>query len=105
LIALLVDRVAEAVDFGLNRPSTSNSSGRPAWRQSERDEFTTFVTNVLRKAEVQMNVILGALVYIDRAMPHLRIAITDWAHHRVFLGALILAHKYLNDSCLKNVHW
>lgn len=29
----------------------------------------------------------------------------EWAHHRVFLGAIILASKYLNDSSLKNVHW
>ena len=41
----------------------------------DRDEFTSFVSRILRRAEVTMSVILGALVYIERAKPHLRIAI------------------------------
>lgn len=30
---------------------------------------------------------------------------SEFAHHRVFLGALIAASKYLNDASLKNTHW
>jgi hypothetical protein len=44
-------------------------------------------------------------VYIARARPHISIALEQWALERVFLGALILASKYTNDSSLKNVHW
>ncbi|KAJ7869851.1 hypothetical protein B0H13DRAFT_1896473 [Mycena leptocephala] len=36
----------------------------------------------------------GNLVYIDRGKPHLQISRPDWIHHRVFLGALVLASKY-----------
>jgi len=50
-------------------------------------------------------VVLATLVYLDRAKPHLHIALEEWANERVFLGALIVASKYLNDSSLKNVHW
>jgi hypothetical protein len=46
-----------------------------------------------------------AIVYVGRAKAHLRIAFEQWALERVFLGALIVASKYVNDSTLKNVHW
>jgi len=52
-----------------------------------------------------MPVILATLVYLNRAKPHLHIALEEWANERVFLGAIIVASKYLNDSSLKNVHW
>ncbi|KAF8912213.1 hypothetical protein CPB84DRAFT_1841893 [Gymnopilus junonius] len=71
----------------------------------EHLKFTTFVTDVLTRAEVTMPTLLAALVYIDRARPHLHIGLEQWALERVFLGALIVASKFLNDSTLKNVHW
>lgn len=52
-----------------------------------------------------MHTLIVSLVYIDRAKPHLHIGLEQWALERVFLGALIVASKYLNDSTLKNVHW
>ena len=52
-----------------------------------------------------MATILVTLVYIHRCKPNLSIETEDWAHHRVFLGALIVASKYTNDSTLKNSHW
>jgi len=63
------------------------------------------VNNVLTRAEVEVPVVLATLVYLNRAKPHLHIALEEWANERVFLGALIVASKYLNDSSLKNVHW
>jgi hypothetical protein len=65
----------------------------------------TFVSDVITRAEVTMPTLLATLVYIDRARPHLHIGLEQWALERVFLGALIVASKYLNDSTLKNVHW
>jgi hypothetical protein len=63
------------------------------------------VNNVLTRAEVEVPVVLATLVYLNRAKAHLHIALEEWANERVFLGALIVASKYLNDSSLKNVHW
>ena len=37
--------------------------------------------------------ILTTLAYLDRARPHLHIALEEWANERVFLGALIVASK------------
>jgi hypothetical protein len=74
-------------------------------RRPEHAKFTTFVTNVIARAEVTTPTLLASLVYIDRAKPHLHIALEEWALERVFLGALIVASKYLNDSTLKNIHW
>jgi hypothetical protein len=45
------------------------------------------------RAEVTTSIVLGALVYIHRARSCLQIAVDEWAHERVFLGALIVASK------------
>lgn len=104
LIEYVVECIAETVDYALGRPSTS-SRGRSQSRQKEQIKFTQFVTDVLRKAEVKVPTLLVSLAYINRAKPHLSIALEQWANERVFLGALITASKYVNDSTLKNVHW
>lgn len=51
------------------------------------------VHNVLVRAEVEVPVVLATLVYLNRAKPHLHIALEEWANERVFLGALIVASK------------
>ncbi|CDO70314.1 hypothetical protein BN946_scf184843.g3 [Trametes cinnabarina] len=111
LIEHIVDTVTETVDYALGRPSSS-TRGRSMSRHTEHSKFLKFVTDVIDKAEVKVPALLVTLVYINRAKPHIQIALEQWANERVFLGALILANKlisrlsqYLNDSTLKNVHW
>ncbi|KAI0351547.1 hypothetical protein OH77DRAFT_1410994 [Trametes cingulata] len=104
LIEHLVDTVVETVDYALGRPSSS-TRGRSLSRHTEHSKFLKFVTDVIHKAEVKVPALLVTLVYINRAKPHIQIALEQWANERVFLGALILASKYLNDSTLKNIHW
>lgn len=87
----VVDCTVETVDYAMGRPSTSR--GRSAARQNNHANFVHFVTNVLTKAEVKVPIVLVALAYMDRAKPHLQIALEQWACERVFLGALILANK------------
>lgn len=101
VIEYVVDCVAETVDYAMGRRSPPRSRSR----RPELSKFTTFVSNVLTRAEVTTPVVLSTLVYIDRAKPHLHIALEEWALERVFLGSLIVASKYLNDSTLKNIHW
>ncbi|KAF7324022.1 Cyclin N-terminal domain-containing protein [Mycena kentingensis (nom. inval.)] len=67
--------------------------------------FSTFVTKVLKRAEVSTATVLVALVYISRARDNLLIDLDAWVRERIFLGALVVASKYANDSTLKNVHW
>ncbi|KAJ6563713.1 hypothetical protein DFH09DRAFT_920181 [Mycena vulgaris] len=102
VIDYVVDCVAETVDHALGRTPTR---GRAPTRSPYIPKFTSFVRTVLSRAEVTAPTLLTALVYIFRARPHLSIAIEEWALERVFLGALIAASKYTNDSTLKNVHW
>ncbi|KAI9508461.1 hypothetical protein F5148DRAFT_906016 [Russula earlei] len=104
IIEHLIDSVVETVDFALSRPSHSGR-GRTLSRHSEGSAFSALVHNVLARAEVELPVVLTTLVYLNRARPHLHIALEEWANERVFLGALIVASKYLNDSTLKNLHW
>ncbi|CCL98768.1 uncharacterized protein FIBRA_00773 [Fibroporia radiculosa] len=103
-IEYIVDAVVDTVDYALGRP-TSSSRGRSLSRRPEHVKFSNFVADVIHKAEVKLPSLLVTLVYINRAKPHLQIALEQWACERVFLGALIVANKYLNDSTLKNVHW
>ncbi|KAF8131252.1 hypothetical protein K438DRAFT_1885854 [Mycena galopus ATCC 62051] len=97
VIDYVVDCVSDAVNYAFGRPAT--------FRSAHSRKFTNFVSNVLSRAEVAPPTLLVALVYIARARTHLSIALEEWALERVFLGALIIASKYTQDSTLKNVHW
>ena len=88
----VIDSVVDTVDYAMGRPSSSRR-GRALSRRSEHASFATFVTNVLTRAEVTIPTILVSLVYIDRAKPHLQIALEEWACERVFLGAVMVASK------------
>ncbi|KAJ7453095.1 hypothetical protein FB451DRAFT_1373843 [Mycena latifolia] len=112
VIDYIVDCVSETVDFAMGRlppspPSASSPSrrGRSPPRTAYQAKFASFVSTVLSRAEVTPPTVLTALVYVHRARPHLSIALEEWALERVWLGALISASKYTNDSTLKNVHW
>ncbi|KAG2350076.1 hypothetical protein BDR05DRAFT_955942 [Suillus weaverae] len=104
VIEYVVDCVVETVNYAMGRPSSS-LRGRSVSRRPEHTKFTTFVSNVLTRAEVTLPTLLVSLVYINRAKPHLQIALEEWACERVFLGAVMVASKFSNDSTLKNVHW
>jgi RNase H-fold protein (predicted Holliday junction resolvase) len=90
-IATIVEESAETVNYALGLPTTSR--GRSSARTSKNKEFTKFVERVLDTAEVSITDILVTLVYMRRARAHLSIETEEWALHRVFLGALVLAHK------------
>ncbi|KAK7018940.1 hypothetical protein R3P38DRAFT_3274034 [Favolaschia claudopus] len=108
VIDYTIEVVAETVDFAMSTtpPSPSSSRSTPPPRvASLLPTFRPFLTTVLTRAEVTLPTLLVALVYTARARPHLAIALPAYALERVFLGALICASKYTNDSTLKNVHW
>jgi hypothetical protein len=96
VIDYVVTCVADTVDYAFGQPSAPSS---------ELPSFTRFVSSTLSYADVAPATLLVALVYIARARPHLSIALAQWARERVFLGALIAASKYTQDSTLKNAHW
>ncbi|KAF6743752.1 hypothetical protein DFP72DRAFT_1098152, partial [Ephemerocybe angulata] len=109
----VVDQVIETVDYAMGKstaststPASSSPRGRtPVARTPAQLKFTTLVSTVLTRADITTPTLLTSLLYINRARPYLHIALEEWALERLFLGALITANKYLNDSTLKNVHW
>ncbi|KAJ7685779.1 hypothetical protein DFH06DRAFT_50599 [Mycena polygramma] len=105
VIDYVVDCVAETVDYAMGRTAPSSSVPPRGSSTNYLPKFTSFVSTVLSRAEVTPPTLLVALAYTHRARPHLSIALEEWALERVFLGALIAASKYTNDSTLKNVHW
>ncbi|KAJ6486541.1 hypothetical protein C8R47DRAFT_526143 [Mycena vitilis] len=98
VIEYIVDCVSDTVDYALGRPAH-------APRSVYRHSFTAFVSTTLSRAEVAPPTVIVALAYIARARPQLEIAVERWALERAFLGALILASKYTQDSTLRNAHW
>jgi len=98
----IAETTINAVDTALGYQSTAWNRALPGAR---RVPFKRFVWDVIRRASVKMPVLLVTLVYIARAKSHLHIETEDWACERVFLGALMVASKYTNDSTLRNIHW
>ena len=82
-----IDTVNQAVG------SPSSSRGRRDSRSPEATSFAEFAANVIGRAEIPTAVLLVTLVYIYRSRPHLSVEAEEWALHRVFLGALMLASK------------
>jgi hypothetical protein len=90
----VVDSVVETVDFAMgHRPAAPPSSGGKAACPPKHTKFIAFVINILTTAEVTTPTVLAALIYIDRAKPHLHIGLEQWALERVFLGSIIVASK------------
>ncbi|KDQ58728.1 hypothetical protein JAAARDRAFT_128497 [Jaapia argillacea MUCL 33604] len=98
LIDYLINVITDVVSFALGRQDGSSSDLHP-------EKFTSFVTSVLLKADISTPVLLSALTYIRSAKPYLHVAHEELARYRVFLGALICASKFLNDTRRKNCEW
>ncbi|KAJ7743584.1 hypothetical protein B0H16DRAFT_1693433 [Mycena metata] len=92
----VVHCVSETVDQGLGRISTPSSCN---------GGFTSFVSTVLARSRENLAAVLTSLCYISRVRSNLCIPRNEYAFERVFLGALIVASKYINDRTLKNAHW
>lgn len=85
----------------------------------------TFISMQVNASNVHITTFLATLIYLERLrtrlpedvtcmsnrkthwLPNLNLSCLDsqTACHRIFLATLIIAAKYLNDSCPKNIHW
>ncbi|KAI8644922.1 hypothetical protein BD408DRAFT_412722 [Parasitella parasitica] len=63
-------------------------------------EFVFFVQKVTHLANINVRTLLVALIYLKRAKSNLpkRAIGSDDTNHRMFLGALLLASKFLKDT-------
>ncbi|KAJ7604118.1 hypothetical protein FB45DRAFT_939816 [Roridomyces roridus] len=101
VIAYVVDCITDAVEHALTA-SRAYPRGRPILPSSA---LISFASTVLSRAQVSVATILVALAYIARVRSFLCISEPQYAFERAFLGALMCASKYTQDSPLKNVHW
>ena len=121
-----VHTTLETVDYALGREPSSSLDRTPRYCKKKHGGFAQFVWRMICTSRVSAAVVLVALIYINRAKPHLRITTERWACERIFVGALVLAGKvsplsdvihylivlipsvanqYLNDKMMKNVVW
>lgn len=93
-----------------NLPPTPPST--PPHRSASKHDPTlpsveAFITSLVEQSHVQVPTLMSSLVYLDRLQAKLPPVAKGMrcTVHRIFLAALILAAKNLNDSSPKNKHW
>lgn len=86
-------------------PSSPNSKSLVA--EPTLESLTIFINNIVKKSHVHTPTLMTSLVYLSRLrerLPKLAMGMACTCH-RIFLAALILAAKNLNDSSPKNKYW
>ena len=88
-------------------PPDSPQHQLPAIQEAPLPSVEAFITSLVERSHVQVPTLMTSLVYLARLKSRLPPIAKGMrcTVHRIFLAALILAAKNLNDSSPKNKHW
>ena len=99
-----------------NSNYTNNGLQTPPQSPTENDLSTinykipslyNFIKKLIQYSHIQCTTLMTTLVYLNKlknVIPPNSIGMIT-THHRIFLGSLLLAAKYTNDSSPMNKHW
>lgn len=92
-------------DLPLTPPATPTD--KTSFRDDGLPSMELFIKSLVDRSSVQVPTLMTSLVYLSRLQQRLPPVAKGMrcTTHRIFLAALILAAKSLNDSSPKNKHW
>ncbi|CDK29746.1 unnamed protein product [Kuraishia capsulata CBS 1993] len=113
MVSFLVSTTESVISIRSSKPYSQLSSAYPSPPASPVEETSksvslfSFVKGLIRHSRVQTPTLMASLVYLVKLRSILPANShgVDTTHHRIFLGALILAAKSLNDSSPFNKCW
>lgn len=88
-------------------PVTPTEQSQQSVAEAPLPSVEEFINSLVDRSSVQVPTLMTSLVYLDRLQQRLPPMAKGMrcTTHRIFLAALILAAKNLNDSSPKNKHW
>ncbi|KAK3941453.1 cyclin-U4-1 [Diplogelasinospora grovesii] len=114
MITYLADAAANVIQCDPNmmpvpagQANQHSAAGAAMTSEGALPPLDVFIHKLVKSSNVQVPTLMSTLVYLHRLKARLQPMAKGLrcTTHRIFLAALILAAKYLNDSSPKNKHW